>query len=63
MSSRSGLLTGGRLEVSKGIEEVSGSPHFAGRPHGGVILAPLDQRHGDNLALCVEYCHPHGGAP
>ena len=63
MGSRPGFLTGARLDPSQGIQEISRSPHFAGSGAGSVSFLPLDQGHGDNLALSVEYCQRHGGAP
>ena len=63
MGSRPGLLTSARLDPSQRIEEVRRSPHFAGSGAGSVGLASLHQGHLINLALSVEYCHPHVGAP
>src|SRR4029077_10434419 len=63
MGSRPRLLTGARLGPSERVEKSCRSPHFAGGGGSSVRLLPLMQGHGDNLALCVEYCHPHGGAP
>src|ERR1700730_15731522 len=63
MGSRSGPLIGAWLGPSQGIEERGHPPHLLRGAARSVALPPLHQGHVNNLALSVEYCHPHHGAP